>query len=267
MAAKQHTGTPPSSRSAGQWIIQILGELLITVGFILLLFVAWQLWWTNISANKAQDQAVDSLIQEFNAAAGGSGTQAAAGDSGDGASSGPSLKPGDWDPTNPATSAAPAYGETFGVVYIPRFGENYMRPTAEGTGTDVLDTLGLGHYEGTAMPGEVGNFALAGHRQTNGAVLDRVEELQEGDHIYVQTKDGYYTYTIYETKIVLPSEVDVIAPNPDDPTGEASQRLLTLTTCHPRYGDTERYIVHAKMENWQPLEAGAPAEIANSVAS
>lgn len=250
---------PHSRRSPLQWMIQIFGELLITVGFILLLFVAWQLWWTNIAANSAQDDAVQSLSQEFKDAAGSGSADASATEGADASAQ-------NYDPQNPPASAgAPAYGEAYGIVYIPRLGENYQRPIAEGTGIDVLDTLGLGHYEDTAEPGEIGNFSLAGHRQTNGAVLDNIDQLQEGDKIYVQTREGFYTYTVYKHEIVLPSQVEVIAPNPDNPGVAPTERIMTLTSCHPRYGDTERYIVHAKVDSWQPLSAGAPAEIAGQV--
>lgn len=240
--------TSPRSKSVGNWIVQIFGEILITLGLLLLLFVAWQLWWTNLEANAQQDDAVASLSQEFKKA-------------------GEAEEDISWDPNNPQVTEEPAHGVPFGIAYIPRFGEQYQRPLAEGTSTDVLDTLGLGHYQDTAMPGEKGNFALAGHRQTNGAVLDRIEEIQKGDRVYVQTAQGYYTYTVYETKIVLPTDVDVIAPDPAHPEAEPTERLLTLTTCHPRFGDTERYIVHAKLENWQPLHAGAPDEIKAAVGS
>ena len=73
------------------------------------------------------------------------------------------------------------------MVYIPRFGEDYQRPAAQGSSNDVIDALGLGHYEGSAMPGGVGNFSLAGHRQTRGKVLNDIDLLQNGDHIYVRT--------------------------------------------------------------------------------
>lgn len=116
------------------------------------------------------------------------------------------------------------------------------------------------------MPGQVGNFSLAGHRQTRGKVLNDIDLLAEGDHIYVRTKDGYYTYTVYSHEIVQPDQVEVIEPVPGQPGVAPTERLLTLTTCHPRYGDTERYIVHARLESWRPAAAGAPAEIAASVA-
>ena len=121
-------------RTVLQWIIQITGELLITAGVILLLFVAWQLWWTNIDADRTQSQAVSTLVQEFDAH--------------------PAEAPPSWDPnTPPAGLSEPEHGEVFGVVYIPKFGADYQRPATQGTSADVLDSLSLGHYDGTAMPG------------------------------------------------------------------------------------------------------------------
>lgn len=267
--AANRTTTPRWSRTPVQWAVQIFGELLITLGCILILFVAWQLWWTNIAANSAQKDAVQSLVQEFDAAPEAEAVQEthqAQGAENTPSSDNPTPEHTEtYDPLTPPITQAPAYGEVYGVVYIPRLGEGYARPLAEGVGTDVLDTLGLGRYQGTQLPGEYGNLALAGHRQTNGAVLDHIDLLQSGDNIYVRTAEGYYTYRVYASKIVLPHEVEVIAPNPDAPgapLAEADRRLLTLTSCHPRYGDTERYVVHAEFVEWQPNTAGAPQEIA-----
>ncbi|WP_431791948.1 sortase domain-containing protein, partial [Kocuria palustris] len=67
-------------------------------------------------------------------------------------------------------------------------GEGYSRPVIEGTTSEVLDTFGLGHYPGTARPGDEGNFAVAGHRQTNGAVLDHIDALTEGERIIVHAQ-------------------------------------------------------------------------------
>ena len=78
----------------------------------------------------------------------------------------------------------------------------------------MLDTLGIGHYQGTAMPGAAGNFAVAGHRQTHGAVLDNIDALVPGDRIYVQTREGYYVYVFRNSQIVLPSRTDVLLPVP-----------------------------------------------------
>ena len=161
MAANRPTASRVSLTPL-QWAVQIFGELLITLGCILVLFVAWQLWYTNIAANSAQKDAVQSLVQEFDATPEADAVEET--HQAQGAENAPSSET--YDPLTPPITQAPAYGEVYGVVYIPRLGEGYARPLAEGVGTDVLDTLGLGRYPGTQLPGEYGNLALAGHRQT-----------------------------------------------------------------------------------------------------
>lgn len=227
-------------------IIQILGELLITAGIVLLLFVAWELWWTNVEADAKQSEAVKSFAQEL------SGPVE------------PAPAPADYGP--PVVSAAPGYGQTIGIMYIPRFGPGYTRPIIEGTGSDVLDTLGLGHYGSTSMPGAVGNFAVAGHRQTHGAVLDSIHTLVPGDKVYVQTKEGYYTYVFRNNQIVLPSQTDVLLPVPTQPKATPTESFLTMTSCNPRFGSQERIIAYSILDSWQPSSAGPPSEIAAQVA-
>jgi sortase A len=136
----------------------------------------------------------------------------------------------------------------------------------EGTSTDVLDTLGLGHYADTAMPGATGNFAVAGHRQTHGAVLDNIHTLVPGDKIYVQTRDGFYVYVFRNNQIVLPSATDVLLPVPTQPAAKPTEAYLTMTSCNPRFGSQERIIAYSLLEHWQPASAGPPAEIAAQVA-
>ncbi len=238
-------------RSFLQIAAQVFGELLITAGVILLLFVAWQLWWTNVESNAKQDQAVEEFFADLGE---NPVTQEPEED----------IQTSGGDQIPVLETMAP--GETFAVIYIPRFGDNYTRPVTSGVTTAVLDNLGLGHYPETGMPGAVGNFALAGHRQTNGAVLDDIHTLVPGDRIYVQTQDGFYSYVYRNTQIVLPDRVDVLAPVPTRPGVEPEERMLTLTSCNPRFGAQERIIAYAVMESFQPLADGPPDEIAAQVA-
>lgn len=232
----------------GAFAVQVLGELLITLGLVLVLFVVWELWWTNIEADRKQEAAMEELFAGFDPA-----PEPPAG-----------VSPSDYG--DPAVLPVPeAEGTTFAAIYIPRFGAEHARPVTEGVGTAVLDSLGLGHYPETAMPGEVGNFALAGHRQTHGQVLDAVDTLVPGDRIYVQTAQGYYTYVYRNSQIVLPDRVDVLAPVPTEPGAEPQERILTLTTCNPRFGSEERFISYAVLDSWQPASAGPPDEIAELV--
>lgn len=231
-------------------LIQIIGELLITCGVILLLFVVWELWWTNIEANSAQQAAVSQFVKEFQ---------------------GPVTPPSVDAPTDygqPIVMAEPTAPSTvFGVVYIPRFGASYSRPLVEGVEQAQLDTLGLGRYDISTMPGGIGNFAVAGHRQTHGAVLDAIHTLVPGDKIYVQTKDGYYTYVFRNNQIVLPNRGDVLLPVPTQADATATERFMTMTSCNPRFGAEERLIAYSVMESWQPASAGPPAAIAEQVAA
>lgn len=236
-------------------LIQIAGELLITVGVVLLLFVAWQLWWTNVESDAKQSETIRNFAQEL----GGSGGPVASAPP-----DGTSSAPPDYGP--PKIAEAPGHGGTIGIMYIPRFGADYTRPIVQGTSTDVLDTLGLGHYSNTAMPGATGNFAVAGHRQTHGAVLDNIHTLVPGDKIYVQTKDGFYVYVFRNNQIVLPSATDVLLPVPTQPTAQPTEAYLTMTSCNPRFGAQERIIAYSLLDHWQPASAGPPAEIAAQVA-
>ncbi|MDN4645930.1 class E sortase [Arthrobacter sp. PsM3] len=236
--------------------VQVAGELLITVGVIAVLFVAWQLWWTNVEADAAQGAAVKQFLQEHQVPAPNAPAAAA-----------PAEPAAPADPAAVPAGTAPAHGKAIGVVYIPRFGADYSRPVIEGTSSDVIDTLGLGHYAGTAMPGAVGNFVVAGHRQTHGAVLDNIHMLVPGDKIYVQTADGFYTYVFRNQEIVLPDRADVLAPVPMQPGVAPEQRLLTMTSCNPRFGSEERIIAYSAFDSWQPLGAGPPAPIAKQLAA
>ena len=74
----------------------------------------------------------------------------------------------------------------------------------EGTDEAELSLHGLGHYPSTQMPGSVGNFAVAGHRNGYGRPLGDVDLLQEGDAIIVRTKDYWYVYKYTTYKIVTP---------------------------------------------------------------
>lgn len=252
-----HASAPPYAHPAPRrgrvlrTVIQVLGELLVTAGVVLLLFVAWQLWWTNIQANERHEQVVQGLADTFDDGSGGGPAGSAAEPRG--------------DPGPPPVTEAAGPQQPIGIMYVPRFGEDYMRPIISGVGPQVLDKLGLGHYPETAMPGAVGNFAIAGHRQTHGKVLDEIHTLVPGDKLYVQTAAGYYTYVFRNKQIVLPNRSDVLLPVPTRPGAEPQERIMTMTSCNPRFGDEERIIAYSVFESWRPLDAGPPPAIEQQV--
>ncbi|MDQ1525663.1 MAG: sortase, partial [Microbacteriaceae bacterium] len=166
----------------------------------------------------------------------------------------------------PVVAKAPANARKFAVMYVPRFGADYARSVSEGVGTtDVLDKNGIGHYPGTQMPGQVGNFAVAAHRTTHGAPFKQLATLQVGDKIYLQTADGYYTYDFRGLEYVRPTGVGVLDAVPQSPRVAATDRVMTMTSCNPMLSAAERIIAYAVFESWQPTSAGPPTAIAASV--
>ena len=143
-----------------------------------------------------------------------------------------------------ATPAAeqPEVGTPFGLVYIPRLRDKvWGLPLVQGVGPDEL-AQGIGHYVGTAMPGEIGNFATAGHRATHGEPLRDIDQLEKGDQVIVETSTDWFTYELGESTIVSPSDVWVIDPVPGKPDATPSEAIITLTSCNPRWASTERFI-------------------------
>jgi sortase A len=234
--------------------VGVLGELMITAGVLLAGFVVWQLWWTDVEGNRAQADIVERLDWHEPVPA------PAPDDAPDDAPAQPAVAvPGEGEPPVPAE---PPHAETFATLTVPRWTGEPERPISQGVDrATVLDPLGLGHYPGTAMPGAVGNFAVAGHRTTYGKPLNRIEELVTGDPLVVRTAEAWYVYRVTSTRVVTPADVEVIAPDPADPTAPATQRVLTLTTCHPMFSARERYIVHAVLDYWAPASGAAPAEL------
>ncbi len=207
----------------------LLGELLVTIGIVLVLFVGWQLWWTDVVADADAGQVVTTLQQDF---------------------------------TDPARVQPKQVklGDAFAIVRIPRFGSKFARPLYEGTTREVL-MRGVGHYADTAGPGEVGNFAMAGHRTTYGKPFNQIDKLADGDVVLVETAKSYFVYRVTGHQIVQPSQVSVLLPVPDRPEAEATEAVLTLTSCHPEFSARERYVVHAELAAEYPHGQGVPAEV------
>ncbi len=166
--------------------------------------------------------------------------------------------PPEPDPTDVPLDEAPvidppaAEGVTFASLRVPRWGEDYEMPITEGISDHVLDTIGMGRFPDGELPGEEGNFAVAGHRKDGSRPLARIDELELDDELHVVTELGTYTYAVSGTEIVTPDQVRVVAPNPETGGQDAVGRLLTLVACHP-WGSSEfRYIVHAELAAFEP---------------
>lgn len=250
-----------------------VSQTLITVGLVTLLFVVYQLWITDLLAARAQDQLAEQIQEQW--------------------ADSPTVEPPAASPpvdsptVEPPAGAEPAVppvhtpgaiqadlGDPFAILHIPRLGEDYSRVVVEGA-SEVQLERGPGHYVGTAMPGQQGNFAVAGHRVGRGSPFLDLDRMRPGDPIVVETDDSWFVYRVLGDpasgdvdadptgipgrEIVRPSQVEVISPTPGGPaTGEASGAYLTLTTCHPKYSAQQRLIIHARLDGAPLSKAAAP---------
>ncbi len=233
-------------------VVGVLGELLVTAGVLVFLFLGWQLWLNDLIVGDQQNHEAVTLADSW--------------DSGNDSTRETPTAPVDFgDPTviEPVSNAS-----TFAVMYVPRFGADWAREIAEGIGIeDVLNTRRVGHYPSTQMPGAIGNFAIAAHRLTYGAPFRDIDQLQVGDKIYVKTPAGYYTYVFRNLEYVSKHGVGVLDPVPQLASVDPTQRMLTLMSCNPKWSVSERIVAYAVFDSWQPIEAGPPAEIASLVSA
>ncbi len=203
------------------------GELLITFGLIVLLFAAYEVWGQAAIVDAHQNELNQQLNQQWAAPTVG--------------------------PSKPATVAD---GKVMAALFIPRLDKHWV--VVQGVSPADI-RYAPGHYPDTAMPGEVGNFSMAGHRTK--AIFWDIDKLVAGDAIVVQTADTWFVYKVTGHEIVKPTAVEVVAPVPDQPGATPTQALLTLTTCNPKFNNYQRLIVHAQLDRKQPRTAGNPAEL------
>ena len=142
-------------------------------------------------------------------------------------------------------------------MYIPALGAHGATAVVEGVAlSDLKGTIG--HYPQTALPGEIGNFAVAGHRATNGQPLADIPAVVDGSLVYVRPAASWYTYRVTRHQIVAPNAVQVLLPVPGHPGAKPTRALLTITTCNPRWASFERWIVSGVLIDTQPKTQGPP---------
>ena len=229
----------------------VLGESLITLGVIVMLFLGWQLWINDVIIFNDSTVVAEENVKKWTTSKtpAPSTTDAAATDYG------PAPVMGKVD-----------MGGVFGNIYVPRFGNDYIKVVAEGV--DAENTLNRGYfgrYPDSQLPGEAGNLALAVHRAGHGSPFRQAATLRLGDTIVLQTSNGYYSYEVRNTEYVMPTQVSVVSAIPGGGAAVAGQSLLTITTCNPELGNNERLITYAVFVGWQPADAGPPKEIASMV--
>ena len=232
----------------------VVGELLITGGAVVLLFLAWQLWINNAIVAGEQAQAVKKFSNNITSTPSSSSLW--------------TPKAGAIDYGPPPVLAPVAQDAVIGNLYVPRLGSGSTRSVANGVNNPgaTINHGYYGKYEDSQWPGEPGNFALAVHRTGWGTSFTQAQTIRPGDHMYLETPQGWYIYTVRNTEYVVPTQVNVVNPMPlSDAAPVDGQSILTITTCSPINGNGERLVIYGFLSSWQPLEAGVPAEITKLV--
>jgi LPXTG-site transpeptidase (sortase) family protein len=213
--------------------ISVFGELLITAGVVLGLFVVYSLWWTNVLADRESSRQGDRIRDDW-------------------ANSGP---------------GALDTKDGIGFLHVPAMGDDEVL-VKKGTNTKELNNGIAGYYTEpirSALPwDDKGNFTLAAHRDGHGAKFHNIHKIKNGDPVVFETKDTWYVYKVYKT---LPKtskyNVEVLQPVPKESGKTQPGRYITLTTCTPIYTSDYRYIVWGELERTEKVDAKRtpPAEL------
>ncbi|WP_306214979.1 class E sortase [Actinoplanes sp. RD1] len=228
--------TRPTLGSRIRAAVRVSGELMITFGLVVLLFAGYEVFGNSAKVENEQDTLAQQLDEEWND---------------------PTVAP-----SGPAKAAPAAPGEgKIGRLYIPKLDMKWV--VVNGVRPQDI-RYAPGHYPDTALPGQVGNFSVAGHRIRK--IFWRLDELHEGDVIGVETRTNWYVYKVSSSEVVKPTAVQVVAPVPDQPGKKPTKAMLTLTTCNPKFNNYQRLIVHAELvqtlkRDAKLPDAGKPAEL------
>lgn len=221
-------------RRHGLWrrtLARTSGEVLLTVGAVVLLFAAYQLWGTGLETARAQDRLADDVRHAWS------------------------------QPSSASLPPSPAPSQGFARLHVPSLPGVEPWIVVEGVGVEDLKQ-GPGHMPGTALPGQLGNVVLSGHRTTYGAPFNRWDELRAGDEVVLETREAWFTYTMTGAQVVEPDAVEVALPVPGQPGSVPTAALLTMTTCEPEYSAAQRLILRAELTARTPRSAGPPAVLA-----
>lgn len=210
--------------------ISVVGELLITAGLILALFVVYSLWWTNVVADRKERHDADAVRRHW-------------------ASQPASTSPGALDT-----------GAGIGFLHVPAMGGHYEVLVKRGTSVPVLNEGVAGYYvspEKSAMPWDrTGNFTIAAHRDGHGAKFHNINKIKKGDAIVFETRDTWYVYKVYDILDQTSKyNVHVIDQVPKESGRTKPGRYITLTTCTPVFTSLYRYVVWGELVGTQPVDA------------
>ncbi|WP_371578830.1 class E sortase [Streptomyces sp. NBC_01314] len=229
---EEKTGAPESAprrrrMSRLAMAVSVFGELLITAGLVLGLFVVYSLWWTNVLADREADKEADKVRDNW------------ASDTGPGALD---IKDG------------------IGFLHVPAMNNGEVL-VKKGTSTKILNGGVAGYYTNpvkATLPSsdKDGNFTLAAHRDGHGAKFHNIDKLGKGDSIVFETRDNWYVYKVYDTLTETSKyNVKVLSNIPKESGRKKAGKYITLTTCTPVYTSRYRFVVWGELERVERVNA------------
>ena len=222
----------PEGRGGGRTsVVAVVGAALLVAGLFCLGWVGYQLVGTDVVAQRSFEHGTQELHSQWAAE--------------------PAAGPKSTDSATPAAQRVP--GSALALLRVPRFGDDFEVPVVAGT--DLKDlSRGVGHYDKTAAPGQVGNFALAGHRITHGQPFAKLLTLRTGDRVVVETREAVFTYVMDSSPTDLTVKDTagwVLDPVPEHPGAAPTRPLITLTTCQDLFHSSDRSVGFGHLERTQ----------------
>lgn len=206
----------------------------MAAGLLLLFYTAYLLWGTSVYTRNVQNHLAKQLAERPLV------TSAAPG------------KPA-TGPIGPARPTTPAkVGDPLFTIAIPKIGVRTIVVEGEASPTAEELKRGPAHFGSHPYPGEDGNVPISGHRTTFGAPFFRLDEVEAGDPIAIESGQARYRYTVSEKLVVEPSRVDVVESR--------GQNELTLTTCNPKFSASQRLIIHARYDGPEVITSAPPPQ-------
>lgn len=222
---------PAGARARLATVFGVVGELMITGGVLIALFVVYSLWWTNVIANQEARRDSNAIRDQWEASE----------DDGDDATAIPEFDPEDG----------------IGFLHAPTMTGSEIL-VKEGVDLDTLNGGVAGYYDDpveAAMPWEgEGNFSVAAHRDGHGAKFHNIHHIEEGDPLVFESRNNWYVYRVYA---ILPEtskyNTGVLAEVPEESGRTEPGSYITLTTCTPVFTSRDRYVVWGELERVDPI--------------
>lgn len=215
-------GPPQRPRSGPvRRIVFVVGIGMILAGLGFLLYCAWQYYGTNIISKQKAGEVKQSIAAN-------------------------------WDNG--------IDGDDIGLLRVKRFGDDYEAPIVKGFDDKSLST-GVGWDPKSALPGEIGNFAIAGHRVTHGELFSKFPDLKKGDKIVVETRTTVFTYVLRNGGTDI--TVDFTngwplqrVPAPDAAGERPTKAVITMLTCSELFRTRNRSVVIGDLVSEQDKRTG-----------